>query len=103
MQIWKLSQGALKADETEDLRLRQCVAVTYAVEPGVLKRIADTARDNWDASRRVTGAAISDQERFERAFAQLLANIEESKPGETKVKLLRGYECPVYAGSNGQS
>lgn len=77
--------------------------LTYAVEPGVLKRIADTARDNWDASRRVTGAAISDQERFERAFAQLLANIEESKPGETKVKLLRGYECPVYAGSNGQS
>jgi len=73
----------------------------YSVEPGVLKRIAKAAEANWLAARKAPDSGMSDDERFERAFAQVIENIEESEHGFVKTKLKRGYLAQVRAASKG--
>ncbi len=72
--------------------------LAYDVEPGVLKRIADQARCNWDAARAPAGLAMPEEERFERAFAQLMTEIEESATGFVRTRLFRGFEAEVRMG-----
>lgn len=72
--------------------------LSYDVEPGVLKRIADLARCNWDAARAPAGLAMPEEERFERAFAQLTTEIEESPTGFVRGRLYRGFEAEVRTG-----
>ena len=73
--------------------------LTYDVEPGVLKRIAVEARSNWEATSGSGATGISESERFERAFSQLLANIEEAKDGSVPAKLYRGTLADVTVGA----
>lgn len=73
----------------------------YTVEAGVLKRIAKAAEANWLASQKAPDAGISDDERFERAFAQVIEDIEESEHGFVEAKLKRGFPVRVEAASKG--
>jgi len=74
----------------------------YSVEPGVLKKIAKDALDNWIASRKLPDSGLTDDERFERAFNQVIENIEESELGFVETKLKKGYPAQVRAASKGQ-
>ena len=74
----------------------------YNVEPGVLKRIAKAAQTNWLASLKVSDTSMTDDERFERAFSQVIEDIEESQQGFVEAKLKRGLTVQVRAASKGQ-
>lgn len=76
--------------------------LVYSVEPGVLKKIAKDALDNWMASRKLPDSGLTDDERFERAFNQVIENIEESELGFVETKLKKGYPAQVRAASKGQ-
>jgi 5-methylcytosine-specific restriction protein B len=76
--------------------------LSYAVEPGVLKRIAGEAQKNWRAAVQPPGAGLTDEERFERAFAQVLDEIEESGNEFVETTLYRGGVAQVRAASRGQ-
>ncbi|MCC8402021.1 AAA family ATPase [Paraburkholderia sp. MMS20-SJTN17] len=77
--------------------------LSYDVDPGVFRRIAERARNNWEASRRSVDATTSDRERFERAYRQLLTDIDESEEGFVKATLFRGNECEVKVGPKERS
>lgn len=77
--------------------------LTYNVEPGVLKRIAEAATANWQASRQPAGTALSETERFDRAFSQVLEDVEESPSSFIQAKLYRGANVKVRAGVREQS
>lgn len=74
----------------------------YAVEPGVLKQISRAAEENWRASQKAPEAGLNDDERFERAFAQVIEDIDESEHGFVESKLIKGYPAQVRAASKGQ-
>lgn len=74
----------------------------YSVEAGVLKRIAKAAEANWMASRKAPGSGVTDDERFERAFTQVIEDIEESEQGFVETKLKKGSSAQVRAASKGQ-
>jgi 5-methylcytosine-specific restriction protein B len=74
----------------------------YSVEPGVLKRIAKAAEANWLASRKAPDAGMTDDERFERAFEQVVEDIEESEHGYVEAKLKKGNVVKVRVASRGQ-
>jgi 5-methylcytosine-specific restriction enzyme B len=76
--------------------------LVYSVEPGVLKKIAKDALDNWMASRKLPESGLTDDEQFERAFNQVIENIEESELGFVETKLKKGYPAQVRAASKGQ-
>lgn len=76
--------------------------LVYSVEPGVLKKIAKDALDNWMASRKLPDSGLTEDERFERAFNQVIENIEESELGFVETKLKKGYPAQVRAASKGQ-
>lgn len=76
--------------------------LVYSVEPGVLKKIAKDAVDNWKASLKAPNSGLTDDERFERAFNQVIENIEESELGYVETKLKKGYPAQVRAASKGQ-
>lgn len=76
--------------------------LVYGVEPGVLKRIALAAETNWRASMKSPDSGMTDDERFERAFAQVIEDIEESEQGYVETKLKKGYPAQVRAASKGQ-
>ncbi len=76
--------------------------MVYSVEPGVLKKIAKDAVDNWKASLKAPNSGLTDDERFERAFNQVIENIEESELGYVETKLKKGYPAQVRAASKGQ-
>lgn len=61
--------------------------VVYSVEPGPLKRLADAAEENWRASRLKAGKALTDMQRFDRAFAQLLKDISNAPDGYVEIAL----------------
>jgi 5-methylcytosine-specific restriction protein B len=69
---------------TEEGQLR------YEVEPGVLKRIAKKACDNWYESQKPIAAPLTDEERFERAYRLMIADIVESENGVIEATLSRG-------------
>jgi len=77
--------------------------VRYSVEPGVLKRIARTAEDNWRASMHTQGKDVLEDERFERAFARVVDDIEESEKGFVEAKLYKGYPAEVRVGGTEQN
>lgn len=76
--------------------------LVYDVAPGVLKRIANAAETNWKASLKSPKAGLTDEERFERAFAQVIEDIDESEHGFVQAKLKRGFPAQVRAASKGQ-
>ncbi|NWE78114.1 McrB family protein [Pseudomonas yamanorum] len=61
--------------------------LSYQVEPGILKRIADAATANWHASLQTAGTTLSDTERFDRAFEQVLEDVEEATSGFVQATL----------------
>nr|WP_236901251.1 AAA family ATPase [Cupriavidus necator] len=77
--------------------------VHYSVEPGVLKRIARAAEDNWRASLHPQGNDVLEDERFERAFAKVVDDIEESEKGFVEAKLYKGYPAEVRVGATEQN
>jgi 5-methylcytosine-specific restriction protein B len=77
--------------------------LSYDVDPGVLRRIAEKARTNWEASRISTGNVMSDDERFEQAYANVLTDIEESEKGFVTARLFRGFEGQVRVGAKERS
>lgn len=78
--------------------------LSYDVEPGVLKRIAEAATDNWNASRQPVGAAPSDTERFDAAFRRVIEDAENAEDGGyTKAQLVTGANVEVGAAVRRQS
>lgn len=69
--------------------------ISYGLEPGVLRRIADAASENWKAAGK---EGFTDEMQFERAFSKVLSDIDEAEEGCIKVKLFRGFESEVRAG-----
>lgn len=61
--------------------------VVYSVEPGPLKRLADAAEENWRASRLTAGEKLTEMQRFDRAFAQLLKDISNAPDGYVEITL----------------
>jgi len=76
--------------------------VVYTVEPGPLKRIADLAEENWRASRFAAGGAITDMQRFERAFAELLKDISNAPEQYVEITLHGGKKTQARAGKQGK-
>lgn len=76
--------------------------VRYEVEPGVLKRIAKKAYDNWHESQKPKGALPTDEERFERAYKLMMADIEESEKGAIEATLSRGAIADVTTTAAGR-
>lgn len=74
----------------------------YSVEAGVLKRIAMAASTNWLAANRAPGIKITEDERFERAFNQIVEDIDESERGFVEATLKKGYPAQVRVASKGQ-
>ena len=72
--------------------------VVYSVEPGPLKRLADAAEENWRASRLTAGNALTDIQRFDRAFAQLLKDISNAPEQYVEIKLHGGKKTQVRVG-----
>ncbi|NUY33823.1 AAA domain-containing protein [Paraburkholderia sp. JPY303] len=77
--------------------------LNYDVDPGVFRRIAEKARANWEASRVEFDAAVADEERFDRAYRQLLTDIEESEQGYVNASLYRGSESHIKVGPKERS
>ncbi len=73
--------------------------VVYSVEPGPLKRLADLAEENWRASRLQAGSALSDMQRFDRAFAQLLKEISNAPEQYVEMTLHGGKKTQARAGT----
>lgn len=61
--------------------------VVYSVEPGPLKRLTDAAEGNWRASQLTVGNALTDMQRFDRAFAQLLKDISNAPEEYVEIAL----------------
>ena len=76
--------------------------LVYDVAPGVLKKIAKDATDNWKLSLKPLDAGLTEDERFERVFSQVIENIEESEHGFIDAKLKKGYPAQVRAAPKGQ-
>lgn len=72
--------------------------VVYSVEPGPLKRLADAAEENWRASRLKVGSALTDIQRFDRAFAKLLKDISNAPEQYVEVTLHGGKKSQARAG-----
>jgi 5-methylcytosine-specific restriction protein B len=72
--------------------------VVYSVEPGPLKRLADLAEENWRASRLTAGSALTDVQRFDRAFAELLKNISNAPEQYVEMTLHGGNKTQATAG-----
>lgn len=72
--------------------------VVYSVEPGPLKRLADLAEENWRASRLVTGGALTDLQRFDRAFAELLKDISNAPEQYVEMTLHGGKKTQARSG-----
>ncbi len=77
--------------------------LVYGVDSGVLKKIAEAATDNWRASQKSPEAGLTEDERFERAFFQVLDDIEESEQGFIEAKLYKGFPAQVRVGAKAQS
>ncbi|WP_225926988.1 MULTISPECIES: McrB family protein [Pseudomonas] len=75
--------------------------LSYDVEPGVLKRIADAAAENWKASRQPAGRAPSDTDRFDAAFKQVVEEVQDE--GFINARLFRGANVEVRVAVRGQS
>lgn len=86
----------IRPETTDDGQL------VYGVDAGVLKRIAQAAEANWRASLKSPDSGLTDDERFERAFAQVIEDIEESEQGFVETKLKKGYPAQARAASKGQ-
>jgi len=69
--------------------------VVYGVEPGPVKRIAEAAEENWRASRLQPGTALTDMQRFERAYGQLVDDISNSAS--------QYVQLPLYGGTKTQA
>ena len=87
----------IRPEATSDGQIR------YSVEPGVLKRIARIAEENWRASSNPQGTDVLEDERFERAFAKVVDDIEESEKGYVEAKLYKGYPAEVRVGATEQN
>ena len=72
--------------------------VVYSVEPGPLKRLADRADENWRASRLAAGGALSDMQRFDRAFAELLKDISNAPEEYVEMTLHGGRKIQARPG-----
>ncbi len=72
--------------------------VVYSVEPGPLKRLADLAEENWRASRVKTGIALSEMQRYDRAFAQLLKDISNAPEQYVEMTLHGGKKIQARGG-----
>ncbi|CAJ6792537.1 AAA domain family protein [Burkholderia pseudomallei] len=77
--------------------------LNYDVDPGVFRRITEQARDNWESSRVAPDAVGADEDRFDRAFGQLLTDIEESSEGYVTASLFRGNESHLKVGPKERS
>lgn len=75
--------------------------LSYNVEPGVLKRIAEAATTNWLASRQLPGAAPSDTDRFDAAFQHVVETVDDE--GHMYAYLTRGAEVKVRVAVRGRS
>jgi 5-methylcytosine-specific restriction protein B len=69
--------------------------IVYSVEPGPVKRIAEAAEENWRASMRQPGAALSELQRFERAYGQLVEDISNAA--------IQYVQVPLYGGTKTQA
>lgn len=78
------------------------VNVVYSVEPGPLKRLADLAEENWRASRLKAGSALSDMQRFDRAFGKLLKDISNAPEQYVEMTLHGGKKTQARAGKQGK-
>lgn len=74
----------------------------YSVEAGVLKRIAMAATANWLAANKAPDIKITDDERFERAFEQIIEDVNESERGFVEAKLKKGFPAQVRIAPKGQ-
>lgn len=72
--------------------------VVYSVEPGPLKRLADLAEENWRASRLAAGNALTDIQRFDRAFAELLKDISNASEQYVEITLHGGKKNQARTG-----
>jgi len=72
--------------------------VVYSVEPGPLKRLADLAEENWRASRLAAGGALTDMQRFDRAFAGLLKDISNAPEQYVEMTLHGGKKIQARVG-----
>lgn len=78
--------------------------ITYELEPGVLRRIAKAAVENWALSTtNPSRPDLSDDGHFERVFAQVLSDIDEAEQGYVTSKLYKGYDAEVRAGKKAKS
>jgi 5-methylcytosine-specific restriction protein B len=75
--------------------------VTYEVADGILKRIADKATQNWRQSRHQDGQPLSDDEEFERVYAQVLADIAEAAGGSVETLLAKQSVADVKLSTRG--
>ena len=72
--------------------------VVYSVEPGPLKRLADLAEENRRASQLAAGNALTDMQRFDRAFAALLKDISNAPEQYVEMTLHGGKKTQARAG-----
>ncbi|MEF8727474.1 MAG: AAA family ATPase [Accumulibacter sp.] len=77
-------------------------SVVYSVEPGPLKRLADAAEENWRASRLTAGNALTDMQRFDRAFDRLLKDISNASEQFVEMTLHGGKKTQARAGKQGK-
>ena len=68
------------------------VSVVYSVEPGPLKRLADLAEENWRASRLKAGSALTDMQRFDRAFDAVDPGYRQFTSSVRQCSALRRYQ-----------
>lgn len=76
--------------------------LTYTVADGILKKIAKAALTNWNDSQKAPETELNDDERFERAYAQLLEDIDESVDGFVEATLARNAVAQVKKDSKGR-
>lgn len=76
-------------------------ALTYETRDGALKAIADRARKNWEASRNSSSAAASEEQLFERAYKQLVEDIESATDATVTAMLAKGGQVPVSVSARG--
>lgn len=76
-------------------------ALTYETRDGALKAIADRARKNWEASRDSDGASASEEQLFERAYKQLVEDIESAADATVTATLAKGGQVPVSVSARG--
>lgn len=76
-------------------------ALTYETRDGALKAIADRARKNWEASRDSGGVSASEEQLFERAYKQLVEDIESATDATVTATLAKGGQVPVSVSTRG--